>query len=142
MTVTWMTLIAVGGSAIWLALALRSAFSRARFPKKGLRPQEKHLLAGSAVLALCWLAQIDYAALLRSSNTHTAQASAIATSTPKASCATLDVGMTAVEVKRRMGEPDEVRADEETRGPGASILVYRGSRCTVHLLDDRIEFVD
>ena len=141
MTVTWMTLIAVGGSAIWLALALRSAFSRARFPKKGLRPQEKHLLAGSVVLALCWFAQIDYAALLRN-NTRAAQASAIATSTPKASCATLDVGMTAVGVKRRMGEPDEVRADEETRGPGASILVYRGSRCTVHLLDDRIEFVD
>lgn len=37
---------------------------------------------------------------------------------------------------------DEVRDDEETRGPGAKMLVYRGSRCVVHLFEERVELVE
>lgn len=50
--------------------------------------------------------------------------------------------MSIAEVKSRVGEPDEVRDDEETRGPGAKMLIYRGSRCTVHLFEERVELVE
>jgi hypothetical protein len=60
----------------------------------------------------------------------------------KGSCASVAPGMSADEVKSRVGEPDEIRGDEETRGPGASMLLYRGSRCAVHLLDGKVEFIE
>jgi hypothetical protein len=50
--------------------------------------------------------------------------------------------MASSEVKQRLGPPDETRNDEAIRGPGAAILVYRDSRCAVHLLDERVEFID
>ena len=36
---------------------------------------------------------------------------------------------------------DEKRSDEETRGPGATIWIYRDSRCAVHMFDDKVEFI-
>jgi hypothetical protein len=58
------------------------------------------------------------------------------------SCATIAEGMSAAEVKARMGEADETRNDEETRGPDASILIYRASRCAVHVLDGKVELIE
>jgi len=99
------------------------------------------MLIGSAILAAAWLAQSEFHA-----PDHVGAAALSGTATAGGSsrhtCASLAPGMTAAEVKSRMGEADEVRADEETRGPGASMLIYRGSRCAVHLLDDQVEFVD
>jgi len=112
--------IAVAAGVVWLALTM----TRSR----------RLMLIGSAILAIAWLAQID----LRSKPV--TQASMM--STQKGSCASIADGMTITEVKNRVGEPDEVRDDEETRGPGAKMLVYRGSRCTVHLFEDRVELVD
>ncbi|MFZ2490984.1 MAG: hypothetical protein WA208_05835, partial [Thermoanaerobaculia bacterium] len=63
-------------------------------------------------------------------------------SVSRGSCATLSVGMTAAEVKSRMGEPDEARPNEETRGPGATTLIYRDSRCAVHLFDSRVDLIE
>ena len=112
--------LAVAASAVWLALTM----TRSR----------RLMLIGSAILAVAWLAQLEM------KRTPAAQASMI--TKQKGSCASIAEGMTTAEVKRRVGEPDEIRADEETRGPGARMLVYRGSRCTVHLFEDRVELVD
>ena len=57
-------------------------------------------------------------------------------------CASIAEGMTAADVRARMGEADETRSDEETRGPGASLMLYRDSRCAVHLLDGRVELIE
>jgi hypothetical protein len=113
--------IAVAGSVAWLALTM----TRSR----------RLMLIGSALLAIAWLAQIDM-----QRTPAVAKASMIAA--PKGSCASIADGMTIAEVKSRVGEPDEVRDDGETRGPGAKMLVYRGSRCTVHLFEERVELVD
>lgn len=136
----WTTMLAVGVSVLWLVFAIRSAFSSVRFPKQGWRRTEVQLAIGTGVLALAWIAQVDFRALLQTRQA-TTQASAVAAA-PKTSCATLSAGMTAGDVRSRMGDPDETRSDEETRGPGTSILVYRSSRCAVHLFDDRVEFID
>jgi hypothetical protein len=50
--------------------------------------------------------------------------------------------MAASDVESRLGKADEVRSDEKTRGPGAATWVYRGSRCAVHLLDEKVEMVE
>jgi hypothetical protein len=58
------------------------------------------------------------------------------------SCASLEPGMAADEVRSRMGQPHEVRDDGKTRGPGAVTWVYRDSRCAVHLLDEKVELIE
>ena len=74
----------------------------------------------------------------------TAQASALPATTPASagSCAMIDSGMAASEVRAKMGEPHEVRDDAKTRGPGAATWIYRDSRCAVHILDEKVELVD
>jgi hypothetical protein len=129
-------------TAQWLFFASSSAMSKAKFPKKGLRRSELLLIISSVVLAAGFAANIDASSLWQR-DTITASASAAATSNaPLASCATVAAGMTTAEVTSRLGQADETRSDEETRGPGTSILVYRGSRCAVHLFEGRVEFVD
>jgi hypothetical protein len=125
-------MIVIAAAVIWLALVATR--------KRTL------MLAGAAILAAAWLGgaagsqPADWFRRAKSPPLHS-DASMIAR-TQKGSCASVAPGMSAEEVKSRVGEPDEVRGDEETRGPGASMLLYRGSRCAVHLLDGRIEFIE
>jgi hypothetical protein len=58
------------------------------------------------------------------------------------SCAVIEPGMRADVVRAKLGEPHEVRDDGKTRGPAAVTWVYRGSRCAVHLLDEKVELVE
>jgi len=123
-----MILIAAAG-LVWLALVA----TRRRTP----------MLIGSAILAAAWLAQIETPGrgVVHASSVPFRGAPETRT-TPHGSCASIAVGMSAAEVKARMGEADEVRGDEETRGPGASMMIYRSSRCAVHLLDGNVEFIE
>lgn len=57
-------------------------------------------------------------------------------------CAQLNEGMTAAEVQRLLGPPDEVRSTADIRGPGSERFTYRDLACQVHLLDGVVEFVD
>jgi hypothetical protein len=99
------------------------------------------VLISAAILAGSWLTQIDFAALGKR-DTPVVTASLAPAKKPQGSCATLDAGMTRAEVEARLGAPDEVVADEEIRGPGAVQLVYRASRCSVHIFEGRVEFID
>ena len=47
--------------------------------------------------------------------------------------------MTAVDLEARLGKPDEIRPNDEVRGPGATLWIYRDSRCAVALFDGRVE---
>ena len=93
------------------------------------------MLIASVVLVGAWLWSAPAQPAL-------SKAAALPPHSYKGSCASLEAGMTLDAVKKHMGAPDETRADEETRGPGATMLIYRNSRCAVHLLDGQVEFVD
>jgi hypothetical protein len=57
-------------------------------------------------------------------------------------CRILETGMRAADLRKKMGEPDRIVPEEETRGPGSTVWVYNDSRCTVHLLQDKVEYTD
>ena len=110
--------------------ALLSVFSR----KKG----NAGILLGSAIVFLAlWLV-----AFPPQFHTVRAEASVIATPTDAVSCSTVSRDMTSAQVQQHLGAPDEKRSDEETRGPGATIWIYRDSRCAVHMFDDKVEFIE
>jgi hypothetical protein len=134
---TWM--IVIVGAVQLAGVAAYSAFSRAKFPKKGLRLSEQMLIVSAAIAAIASLTQVDVRAMWRPRAKVAAASSA---TTPRASCATVDTGMTEAEVTRRLGAPDRKLPDEETRGPGAAVLLYESSRCAVHTFDGRVELVD
>jgi hypothetical protein len=58
------------------------------------------------------------------------------------SCATVANGDDEKTVRSHMGAPQEQRSEEELRGPGATVWIYRDSRCAVHFLDGVVESID
>lgn len=133
-------LVAVAVGQFFLFAAI-SAFSGARAPKKGMRGSERNLIISSLVMLGLWLVAFDVTALLKS-QPKTTVAAAATVSAAKGSCASITHDQHASDVTRILGEPDEKRSNEEVRGPGASIWVYKGSKCAVHLFDERVEFVE
>jgi hypothetical protein len=124
-------IVLIAAGAIWLVLA----FTRKR----------TLMLTASAILAGAWLIEMwrplpsALAVPLRAAApTKASMIAALSTG----SCATIAEGMSTAEVRSRMGESDETRNDEEARGPGASILIYRASRCAVHVLDGKVELIE
>ena len=122
----------------WLIFASTSVLSLARVPKQGLRRLDRNLLASSVVFVLLW------GSVFVSFGGSEASASARSSAIEKAqgSCSSVDIGSSSATVRSRIGEPDEKRDDAETRGPSATMWIYRGSRCVVHIFDDKVEFVD
>lgn len=139
MNLSWQALFMIAGAAQLLAVASYSAFTRAKFPKSGLRRSEQLLIVSAAIAATAAVALVDLRSLRRS-RAATVQSAAVTTTL--ASCATVDVGMTETEVTRRLGAPDRRISDEETRGPGAAILLYESSRCAVHVFGGKVELVE
>ena len=136
-------ILAIAATAQLALFVLLSIASRAPNPKSGMRASERNLLFSTIVFVALWLVAFDARSLLRSvSATPKAQASIIESSSSSSSCATIKRDMTAAQVQRRLGSPDERKNDDETRGPGATIWLYRDSRCAVHLFDDKVEFTE
>jgi hypothetical protein len=116
-------LAAIVGTAAWLvALCFR---------------RRKAMLFGTAALAFGWI--IAFGTPLREKKLAT-EAAIIPGAT--ASCASIRAGMTGAEVRAATGKPDEVRNEEAIRGPGSTAWIYKGSRCAVHLTDDKVELVE
>jgi hypothetical protein len=118
-------IIAAIALAQWLVVAIVHLF----------KPNPRPLMISSALFALGWLT-----AFATPSHAKVVQASAV--STVHGSCATVEPGMTSDELAAKVGTPDEKRPNEEARGPGAVIWIYRDSRCAVHLFDNKVEAVD
>lgn len=136
-------IVAAAAGVQWLLFAALSAFSRAQLPKKALmRKQEKLLIASSIALLAAWLWAFDAWPLLAGRAQGPTAGASMTGRKQLGSCASLEPGMTEAQVRQKVGLPDEVRPDEEIRGPGASTMLYRGSRCSVHLVDGLVEFVD
>jgi len=128
-------------AAQWIVFVIISASSRAAHPKSGLRAHERNLIVSTALLFAAWLVAFDARALLRS-KPKAETASTVTTYAGSGSCASIQTGMSATDVATKLGKPDDVRNDEKTRGPGAATWIYRGSRCAVHILDERVEMVE
>jgi hypothetical protein len=137
---SWSVLLMAAGSLQLIIVAFYSALSRAKFPKQGLRRSERVLIVSSAIAALASLTLIDIRALLRPRAAVTQASTTAATS--QGSCASIEVGMAESEVTKRLGPPTQRIVDEETRGPGATVLLYKSSRCAVKVLNGSVEVVE
>jgi hypothetical protein len=135
-------LLVIAGTAQLFLFGLMSIASRSPLPKRGMRTSERNLVLSTVLFAALWLVAFDARSLLRSlPRTPRAEAAVMGRSS-SGSCATLARDMTAAQVQKRLGEPDERKSDEETRGPGSTIWIYRDSRCAVHLFDNKVEFIE
>jgi hypothetical protein len=136
-TLTIGSIVAAAAAVQWLIMMIGTALSKEKTPQKGLRAADTRMLISTAVFAIAWIAVF-------ATGTTTAQANqaAIVSGKSHGSCSQVSTDMAASVVRKKLGEPDEVRSDEETRGPGAAIWIYRDSRCAVHIFDNRVEFVD
>jgi hypothetical protein len=133
-------IIAAAALAQWLVFAFISLLSRRPAPRgTRVRTAEKRLTISSAVFAFVWLAIFAAPLVTR---TNAVQAQALTASTSHGSCATVEPGMTADAVAAKAGQPDEKRPNEDARGPGAVIWIYRDARCAVHLFDGKVEAID
>lgn len=141
--VTLMGVIVAVAVAQWLVFVSASMLSRAKSPKSGLRGSERRLIGSSVLFVALWMVAFDGRELIGwKASAATAQASAIPTRTTRGSCALIENEMTEAKVREKLGEPDEKRPNDEIRGPGATIWVYRDSRCAVHVFDGRVEFIE
>lgn len=135
-------ILILAGTAQLLVFALISLVSRSATPKRGMRGSERNLVISTILFLALWMVGFDARSLVRGfPGTPKAEASVLPHSAG-GSCVSIDRDMTAAQVQKKLGEPDERKSDEETRGPGSTIWIYRDSRCAVHLFDDKVEFVE
>jgi uncharacterized membrane protein YsdA (DUF1294 family) len=127
----------------WVIFVIISLVSRAKAPKSGMRPSERKLVVSTLVLAVAYGVVFHAETLLPKSRTKAAEAAVIpGSSGGSGSCASVDLGTSAAVVRAKLGQPNEVRSDEKVRGPGAVTWLYRDARCAVHMIEDKVEFVD
>lgn len=126
-------IVIIAGVALlqWIAFALLSLFSE----------RQRRFVVSTAAFALTWLVVLGLALPSKSAEAATTKASAAAAG-GSGTCIAIERGMSSADVLAKAGKPDETRSDEETRGPGASIRIYRDGRCAVHMLGDTVEFVE
>ena len=60
---------------------------------------------------------------------------------PIASCALIEAGYSEAKVREKLGDPDEIRGEQELRGPGTNVWIYRDSRCAVHFFGNTVESI-
>lgn len=121
----------------WLIMTIVAAASKAKMPKKGMRSTDVRLIVSTAIFVIAWVAVFSSGPARSKTNP-----AAIVSTKTHGTCSSISTDMAAAVVKTKLGQPDEIRSDEETRGPGAAIWVYRDSRCAVHIFDERVEFID
>jgi hypothetical protein len=127
----------------FMILAAISAFSGKAGAKKGMRATDLALMGSAAVFVVALtLAHLSTAPKQESAGAP-AQASVVAKSSkPRGSCNSIHREMATYQVEQSLGKADDVRSDEETRGPGAVVWIYRDTRCAVHMFENKVEFVE
>lgn len=135
----WQALTLTTLMVVWMILLIRSLTSQRAFARRGLRRSESILIAGSIPLLAAWLFVFDARRLVGLSRAREASSASAATSR---SCASIDLGMKEATVRAKLGEPSHVHSEEATRGPGAKRWTYNSSRCSIYLMDGKVEFVE
>ncbi|HEX6178779.1 MAG TPA: hypothetical protein VF057_10505, partial [Thermoanaerobaculia bacterium] len=121
-------------AAVWLLTLLVGIVSwekgRGRFRKTDLAVLIVTVIVGGAWIFML-LPRDEAAALM------TSEAGMV--SKPRATCAVIEPGQTEEIVKKKLGDPDEIRGEEELRGPASNVWIYRDSRCAVHFFGNVVE---
>jgi hypothetical protein len=111
----------------WLLVLLTAIFRRR---------SEIAVAASTIIFVSAW-----YGVLLRRpSAISVQQASTVAR--PNRSCEGIKPGTPEAEIKQKLGNPDHIRGEEETRGPAAEAWIYEDIRCVVHLYGDRVDSIE
>jgi len=131
----WTDLVLIGASIVWVALAAWATLRRR--PGDGVRVGDLIAVGSTIVLAAAWVLSFRHVTPGVEAKV-TPAAAAVSTAT----CASISNGMTAAEVRAKLGEPDEVTSAEDLRGPGAERWSYAALQCRVHLVDSRVTFID
>ncbi|MGZ8811013.1 MAG: hypothetical protein ACXW29_07735, partial [Thermoanaerobaculia bacterium] len=127
----------------FMILAAASAFSGKAGAKEGIRTIDLALMGSAAVFVVSLtLAHTSTAPKQESAGAHAQTSVVTKSSTPRGSCNSIRREMAIYQVEQNLGKADDVRSDEETRGPGAVVWIYRDSRCAVHMVEDKVEFVE
>ncbi|HSP15032.1 MAG TPA: hypothetical protein VLV78_09790 [Thermoanaerobaculia bacterium] len=137
LTLTIGSIVAAVAVAQWLVMLIAAAVSKEKLPQKGLRSADLRMIISSAVFAVGWIGVFAGTSTAAKTN-----AAAVVSGKSHGSCSQISTDMASSVVKKKLGDPDEVRSEEDTRGPGAAIWVYRDSRCAVHIFDNKVEFID
>lgn len=138
MKISIIGIIAAAALLQWIVCAAMSLTSRTPQPRRGRRTSETIFAASSGVFAATWLVVFGLALPSKPK----AAATKASVSGSGGTCVAIERGMSSADVLAKAGKPDETRSDEETRGPGATVRIYRDGRCAVHMLGDKVEFVD
>jgi hypothetical protein len=127
---------ALGGVALlWMLTLLVGAVSWEK-PKKGrVRQTDLFVLVMSLIAGTIWI----FALMPRTAATPVLSSAARART---GTCALIAPGDTDAKVRERMGQPDEIRSEEETRGPASHVWIYSDSRCAVHFFGNRVESIE
>ena len=125
---------------VWLVTLAVSMISRAPQPKSGIRRSDLAAIAASFFFAMSVV--FTMTAPTVESQSKQAESAPAAAAASRGTCASIQLGMKAADVKRLLGEPDEMRSEEDVRGPQAQAWVYKASRCSVHVLAGRVDFID
>ena len=126
--VTWAAIVAAVALSQWLVFVCS-------------RKKQRALMSTGVFIAM-WLVAFDGRALLGSKTAAATTQASVAARPVRASCSLITDSMTSAEVEAKLGKPDETRMNEEVRGPGAAIWIYRDSRCAIHIFDDKVEFIE
>ena len=124
-----------GVIAIWLATLLAGIVSWEKTKKGRVRRTDIFVFAVSVLAGAVWM----FALMPR---TAVAAAKKNSLRVTSGTCAMIAPGDTEVKVKSRLGDPDEIRSEEETRGPASNVWIYRDSRCAIHFFGDRVESIE
>ena len=127
-------------AVVWLVTLAVSMISRAPQPKSGIRRSDLAAIAASFFFAMSVVFTMQ-APAVESAATED-EGSPVVAAASRGTCASIQLGMKAGEVERLLGEPDEMRSEEDVRGPQAQAWVYKASRCSVHMLAGRVDFID
>ncbi|HUP50703.1 MAG TPA: hypothetical protein VNA04_18155 [Thermoanaerobaculia bacterium] len=128
--------LALGAAALlWLLTLLAGIISWEKSRKGRFRTTDILVLVTSVLLAGAWM-------LVLMPKTAAAPVAPVTAQRSIGTCAVIMPGDSEAKVKAKLGDPDEIRGEEETRGPASNVWIYRQSRCAIHFLGDRVESIE
>lgn len=131
-----MTAVVLVVAALWLLTLLLAAMLPGK-KTKGLRSIDLFVVIFTLAFGATWVVT-----LLHTARPAQKKAETVAAAGTAASCASIKVGDSEKSVRTALGEPTDARAEEEVRGPGAGVWIYRDSRCAVHHISGSVVFVE
>ena len=141
-TVTWAGVLVAVAIVQWLLFMAIAIISPPPKPRKGPRPADTRLIVSSVLLGVLSFVALDGLSLVHSGTTTPAATAAVVPTASHATCAAVAPDMSAAQLEARLGKPDEIRPNDDVRGPGAALWIYKDARCAVALFDNKVELTE